>query len=157
MDQSKRWVFVAALVGTTLHARSASACHTGEDIGRALFSVMTIGIDIPLTLHDLVVDDSSKPYAVAEVVVAGGLAAGSIAFAIPRTCEEGSFTEYPTATSGERVFMVALAVWNVALVAHGVRELAKPRRTPRPVTLVPVMLDSDTASTGVGLALAGRF
>lgn len=138
-------------VGVMVSAREAAACHTGEGIARALFSVMTVGVDIPLTIHDLVVDDSSKPYAVIETVVAGGLAAGSIAFAVPRTCDEGG-SDYPTATSRERLFMAGLAVWNVALVAHGVWELVKPRSAPRTITVVPVGNDN-----GLGVAFAGQF
>jgi hypothetical protein len=143
----------------TLPAREASACHLGEQIGRVMFSLLSIGIDIPLTVHDVAAERSSSLYAGTEIVVAGGLMAGSIALAIPRTCEEGG-DDYPTSSTGERRFMIGLAVWNAALVAHGVYVLVKPRRgqaQPQPtLVLAPLALESiDGAAAGIGLA--GRF
>jgi hypothetical protein len=148
-------LFVVVLASATLAPRTANACHTGEQIGRAMFTLLSFGIDIPLTIHDIVVRDSSKPYAVAEVLVAGGLAAGSIALAFPRTCEEGG-SDYPTSSASERRLSIGLAVWNIALVAHGVYELVKPRKRTTAPMMVPVALSTTDGDT-LGLGVMTRF
>jgi hypothetical protein len=148
-------LFAGALAAVTLPSRTASACHTGEQITRALFSLLAIGIDIPLTLHDAIADESSRNYAITEIVLTSGLTAGSIAFAVPRTCEEGS-SDYPTSTSRERLFMGGMAAWNVALLAHGVWVLANPSAKPKWVAFVPVTVDGIHGES-MGVGVAGRF
>ena len=152
------WVVIGCVLAcVTLRPREAHACHTGEKIGRVLFGLLALGIDIPLTIHDLTADRSSNVYAVGEIVVAGGLTAGSIALSVPRTCEEGG-SDYPTSSTNERVFTIGLAAWNVALVAHGIWTLAKPppARTQATIVITP-MADISAEGASAGLGLVGRF
>jgi hypothetical protein len=149
---------VVLVAGSLVSSRTAEACHLGTQIGILMFGIAEFGINTPLTIHDLVVSESSRGYGLAETLMTapGVLIGGALARHTFTRCEEGG-SFYPVATRGEQMFTFGMLGWSTALLAHGIYALARPRpaRSTAPV-LVPVPITSEGGEI-LGFGVSWRF
>lgn len=149
---------VVVLVATVASPRSAEACHTLSEIPVWMYGAAALPINGAFTVVNLVVDQPSRGYALAETLVTAptaliGVAAARYAYS---GCEEnGAF--YPNAGRGERIFTLGMIGWSTALFAHGIYTLVRPRsRPPAAPVLVPVPISSEGGEL-LGFGIGGRF
>lgn len=152
-------ILAAAIAMLVVSSRRADACHTGYEIGQAVIGGGALLIDTGLAIHDVVVDRSSRGYAIAEIALTAPQVPIAIAFLHERAqpCEEAPGT-IGDQTSGVDL-SVPLLVVSSTLLAHGIYVLVRPRSSPAApgarYAIVP-MIGAEQRE-GLGLAIAGTF
>jgi hypothetical protein len=148
-------LLVALVFVASTGSRRAEACH--EPFLGPLFAIGATMVETPLIIHDVVVDRSSRAYAIAEITLASIVGLGAISLLRRDGCTEGGSSVYRD--SNPRTDGAILGV-SIALVAHGIFVLARgkhagpPWRSSRRIAPTGGV---DATHKVVGLGLVGSF